>query len=167
MGVSQSVALANGTGRAAVEAAGIKLTRAPLRINLNRQYALKEYLEVHGGHGPNANYKVSNEKKKKKQKKKKKFRNILTHSGELQQILGGLGVAFALTSVWTVFQKSVFNHDIPSTITPAHQAAAAQRANEQQHYALTKHKIGKKVEAHIMSAEAAKQEVAAEVEKLK
>jgi hypothetical protein len=28
--------------------------RAPLRLNLQRQYLLKEYLEMHGGHGPNA-----------------------------------------------------------------------------------------------------------------
>jgi hypothetical protein len=164
MGVSHSVALASGTGRAAVERAGIKVSRNPLRLNLSRQYALKEYLEVHGGHGPNANYKV---RKKQKSKKKKKVSQYVTNRTESQQILGGLGIAFALTTVWTMFQKTVFNHDVPSTITPAHQAAAAKRATELQHDVITKHRIGKKVDAHIVSAEAQKQEVADEIEKLK
>lgn len=62
MGAGQSVAAA-GAGKAAKTVVFNTTGRAPLRLNLQRQYMLKEYLELHGGHGPGANAKVRSKAK--------------------------------------------------------------------------------------------------------
>ena len=59
MGVSQSIPMAPGSGKKALEAAGYDTTRKPLRLNLQRQYMLKEYLQLHGGYGPHVTLRVS------------------------------------------------------------------------------------------------------------
>lgn len=59
--------------------------------------------------------------------------------------MAGLLAAFALTGVWTVFQKAAFNHDVPKTLAPEYKAAEKAKRKADGHTAISDHRIGQPV----------------------
>lgn len=58
-------------------------------------------------------------------------------------------MAFALTGVWTVFQKAAFHHDVPKTLDAEYKNAEKAKRLADGHSAISNHRIGKPVASQL------------------
>eukprot|EP00019_Armaparvus_languidus_P007745 CAMPEP_0168591444 /NCGR_PEP_ID=MMETSP0420-20121227/7140_1 /TAXON_ID=498008 /ORGANISM="Pessonella sp." /LENGTH=138 /DNA_ID=CAMNT_0008627241 /DNA_START=54 /DNA_END=470 /DNA_ORIENTATION=+ len=131
MGQSHAVPIANKQQiRSTIDELGY--SKKPLKLNLNRQYMIKEYLQTHGGYG---------------------------HGPKPRQVAIALGVAFGLTALVTFAQKRMFTHEVPSTLNKQHKAAEDRHLGVISQSAIADHVKGNKVPAHVFDFETEKQKI--------
>ena len=113
---AQSVAVADGA-KLRQRMGELGYSKKPLRLNLQRQYLIKEYIDLHGGYGPNATPRVSFV-----------FRTLLhdfffyrrfvrsCFALLMQKILMGIGISFFFAGAFSMAQKKIWSKKVCSIV---------------------------------------------------